>query len=249
MAKTIIFCADGTWNGPGSLTGDDTAGPTTNVFKLFVNLEGRSTTETALLANEQESSLVDADGTVVQVAKYIHGVGDSGNFLVKALGGTMGAGLITRIVRGYTFISRNYLPGDSIVIVGFSRGAYTARALGGLIAAQGLLDARHHDLTEGRLPPRRLGLVRVPRERAAGEAQPAGTAADAAARPAALRLRTARRCRPGGRADHGGGGVGHRGLSRHPGVHPQGGPRRCLPVRRHGAEPQGRARPARRRGG
>src|SRR5439155_14197616 len=72
---------------------------------------------------------------------YLHGVGDSRNFLVKILGGGGGAGLITRIVRGYTFVSRNYAPNDRIFLLGFSRGAYTVRALAGLIAARGLLDA------------------------------------------------------------------------------------------------------------
>ena len=85
---------------------------------------------------------------MLQASKYLHGVGDSDNFLVKALGGTLGAGLVTRIVRGYTFISRNYAQGDKIFIVGFSRGAYTARALAGVIAAKGLLDATRVDLTE-----------------------------------------------------------------------------------------------------
>jgi len=47
--------------------------------------------------------------------------------------------VVQRIVRGYTYISRNYQPGDHIYIVGFSRGAYTARALAGMIATQGLL--------------------------------------------------------------------------------------------------------------
>ena len=50
-----------------------------------------------------------------------------------------GAGVIARIVRGYTFISRHWMPGDRIFIVGFSRGVYTARSLAGLIAAKGLL--------------------------------------------------------------------------------------------------------------
>ena len=96
-----------------------------------------------------------------QAAKYLHGVGDSDNFLVKALGGALGAGLITRIVRGYTYISRTYAAGDRIFIVGFSRGAYTARALAGLIAAKGLLDATKLDPTEQgrRVSPRRRGLV------------------------------------------------------------------------------------------
>ena len=43
------------------------------------------------------------------------------------------------LAHGYTYISRNFVPGDSIVIVGFSRGAYTARALAGLISGEGLL--------------------------------------------------------------------------------------------------------------
>ncbi len=131
MAKTIVFCADGTWDGPGQAGVAGGIAQTTNVFKLFFNLDGRDTPDTALLANEQERVLRDAAGLELQWAKYIHGVGDSNNALVRLLGGTLGAGLIVRIVRGFTFISRHYEPGDSIVIVGFSRGAYTARALAG----------------------------------------------------------------------------------------------------------------------
>ena len=67
-------------------------------------------------------------------------MGDSGALLDHVFGGMFGAGTIERIVRGYTFISRNYAEGDNVYIVGFSRGAYTARALGGLIADMGLLN-------------------------------------------------------------------------------------------------------------
>lgn len=139
MAKNIVFCADGTWNGPAE-PDDDKGAAATNVFKLFLNLAGTDDPDTYKLAKEQGRTLTVGDD-VVQVGKYLHGVGDSDNFLVRALGGGIGAGLITRIVRGYTFISRNYAPGDKIFIVGFSRGAYTARALAGLIASKGLLDA------------------------------------------------------------------------------------------------------------
>jgi len=148
MSKNVVFCADGTWNGPGEPDSDDSTKPDTNVFKLFSNLDGKYDAGTTKLENEQELSLTGPDGTLLQVAKYIHGVGDSHNDLVKALGGGFGAGLITRIVRGYTFISRNYAPGDKIFIIGFSRGAYTARALAGMIAAKGLLDAAKLGLTE-----------------------------------------------------------------------------------------------------
>ncbi|MDR3440257.1 DUF2235 domain-containing protein, partial [Telmatospirillum sp.] len=61
--------------------------------------------------------------------------------LFRQLGGALGAGVITRIVRGYTFLSRNHNPGDRIVLVGFSRGAYTVRALAGLIVTKGLIDS------------------------------------------------------------------------------------------------------------
>ena len=138
MAKTIVFCADGTWNGPGVPDDDNPNATPTNVFKLFLKLSGTDDPGSMRLANEQERSNT-VDGALAQVAKYLHGVGDSKNFLVRALGGGLGGGLITRIVRGYTFVSRNYVPEDRIYLVGFSRGAYTARALAGLISAKGLL--------------------------------------------------------------------------------------------------------------
>ncbi len=148
MSKNIVFCADGTWNGPGEQDGDDTSSPASNVFKLFLKLAGAVDPVTMRLAKEQERSLMAADGSVEQVAKYLHGVGDSDNFLAKILGGALGAGLITRIVRGYTFVSRSYVAGDRIYLVGFSRGAYTARALAGLISTKGLLDGAVLDLSD-----------------------------------------------------------------------------------------------------
>ena len=133
MSKLIIYCADGTWNGPGQDENDDREPDPTNVYKLFVGLAGQPATETRD-ADEQEKELRQ-NGRSVQVAKYVHGVGDSRNPIKKLMGGAFGAGTISRIVRGYTFISRNYESGDHIVVAGFSRGAYTARALAGLIGS------------------------------------------------------------------------------------------------------------------
>jgi len=45
MPKKIIFCADGTWNGPGSDDYSDKHGNWTNVFKLFCNLAGENAQE------------------------------------------------------------------------------------------------------------------------------------------------------------------------------------------------------------
>lgn len=148
--KNILFCADGTWNGPPADTSQsvvDTAtdgcgggGTPTNVVKVFANCSGQVTAETLTLQNEQEKALRDGNGNVVQAAKYIHGVGDSHNACARIAGGAFGMGTVARIVRGFTFISREYEPGDRICIAGFSRGAYTARALAGMIAGVGLLD-------------------------------------------------------------------------------------------------------------
>jgi uncharacterized protein (DUF2235 family) len=159
MPKTIVFCADGTWNGPEDQTKQsttdtaDTAGELqgatlTNVVKLYSNLAGRPTPETITLHNEQEKKLVDDAGDTVQIAKYMHGVGNSNNAAMKVLGGVFGIGVIARIVRGYTFISRNYQAGDAIHITGFSRGAYTARALAGMIGCVGLLDTTRYDVND-----------------------------------------------------------------------------------------------------
>jgi uncharacterized protein (DUF2235 family) len=154
MGKAIIFCADGTWNGPEE-PGDGDVGRT-NVYKTFSNLDGSPAADPTL--DEQERTVVDPGGKLIQIAKYLHGVGNTGNPLVRFLGGTVGAGLVTRIVRGYTFISRNYLAGDRIYILGFSRGAYTARALAGLISAKGLLDATSVDLKDDKAHAYNLAL-------------------------------------------------------------------------------------------
>ncbi|HET7835891.1 MAG TPA: DUF2235 domain-containing protein [Variovorax sp.] len=141
MAKNIVFCADGTWKGLGHSQGDgdELQADATNVLRLFAALAGAVTPDSLRKQDEQEKVALGPDGGATQVAKYLHGVGDSGNAIRKILGGVFGEGFIERIVRGYTFVSRNYQPGDRIYLAGFSRGAYTVRALGGMVAAMGLL--------------------------------------------------------------------------------------------------------------
>ncbi len=94
----------------------DSSATQTNVYKLFKCLS------------------VTAD----QMPFYDDGVGADGNPLWKLLGGAFGTGLWNKIKEGYTKISQVYEAGDSVFIFGFSRGAYTARSLAGMIAACGL---------------------------------------------------------------------------------------------------------------
>ena len=147
MAKNIVLCLDGTWNGPNALDKKGHLTPT-NVQKLFESLKGSAP---LAAADEEKEILWPATGgtAVAQAAKYIHGIGDTDNALARACEGAVGLGLVARVVRGYTYLSRVYAPGDRLFIVGFSRGAYTARALAGLVVRQGLLDWQAMQLTAG----------------------------------------------------------------------------------------------------
>ena len=136
---SLVFCGDGSWAGPDRDDLPNTASPPGNVFRIFASLAGRDDPLGLLLRDEQERSAAG------QVAKFLRCTGDPGNPLPAMLGGGKEAFALARIIRGYTFLSRNYVPGDRIFLVGFSRGAYTARALAGLIAARGLLDAAVQD--------------------------------------------------------------------------------------------------------
>jgi len=59
-------------------------------------------------------------------------------------GGAFGSGLFEKIKEGYAQIAHVYEAGDEIFLFGFSRGAYTARSIAGMIAACGL-PTQHFD--------------------------------------------------------------------------------------------------------
>ena len=94
----------------------DTSTSHTNVYKLYKALS------------------VTSD----QMPFYDDGVGASGDPILKLVGGAFGTGLWQKIKDGYTKISHVYEAGDQVFIFGFSRGAFTARSLAGMIAACGL---------------------------------------------------------------------------------------------------------------
>lgn len=75
-----------------------------------------------------------------QLVYYDSGVG-TGNLSgseARRQGGT-GAGLAENVIEAYNFIVLNYQPGDEIFCFGFSRGAYTARAVAGLVTDIGVI--------------------------------------------------------------------------------------------------------------
>ena len=50
-----------------------------------------------------------------------------------------GTGVGERIRDGYSWLSSRYQEGDEVFIVGFSRGAFIARSVGGMISKYGLM--------------------------------------------------------------------------------------------------------------
>jgi uncharacterized protein (DUF2235 family) len=114
MQKNIVYCADGTWNHPGETEGGLPAD--TNVYKFYKALRQLATQE----------------------PHYDDGVGADGTPIDRLTGGALGQGLFAKIKAGYTTIARSYDDGDGIYLVGFSRGAYTARSLAGMIAICGI---------------------------------------------------------------------------------------------------------------
>lgn len=73
-----------------------------------------------------------------QIIYYSKGVGTQ--IGTKLLGGAVGYGIDQGVIDAYEWLIENYNPDDKLYIFGFSRGAYTARSLSGLISKCGLLD-------------------------------------------------------------------------------------------------------------
>jgi hypothetical protein len=94
MPKNLVLCADGTWRDPGDRDQEDRPPYETNVLKLFFNLAGTDVPE-LFTTRERERTLADSSGEVIQHSKYIYGSGDPTNFLIRTLGTTTLASLIT----------------------------------------------------------------------------------------------------------------------------------------------------------
>lgn len=82
---------------------------------------------------------------IEQIVYYQAGVGTSYGTLERIRAGAVGEGLMEHVREVYGFIVHNYSDGDEIYLIGFSRGAYTARSVSGLISRFGLLTKRGMD--------------------------------------------------------------------------------------------------------
>ena len=112
--SNIVVCADGTWNRPEEDLASDHP---SNVLKLA---RGVSTGDVG------ESQHVFYDWGL-------------GSYHHSTSAGITGRGIHKNILDGYRYIVHNYAPGDRIFLFGYSRGAYTVRALCGLINNCGIV--------------------------------------------------------------------------------------------------------------
>lgn len=121
MGKNIVLCSDGTGN-------QDVKNRGTNVFKLYeaVDIQGHKTAP-----------------LTPQVAFYDDGVGTA-NAFARVVGGAFGWGFSRNVKKMYRELVNVYEPGDKIFLFGFSRGAYTIRALAAFIQFYGVLDQKHY---------------------------------------------------------------------------------------------------------
>lgn len=75
-----------------------------------------------------------------QIVYYQSGVGGGSTYVERLVGGGTGEGIGEHIREAYSFLANNHTYGDYIFLLGFSRGAFTARSIAGLIGGMGLLD-------------------------------------------------------------------------------------------------------------
>ncbi|CAZ85424.1 unnamed protein product [Tuber melanosporum] len=120
--KRIIICCDGTWQ---DSDGGKLEVPT-NVTRVARALKSFT------------------DDGVSQVIYYQSGVGTGGT-VNRLIGGGTGFGLSENVREAYGFLAHNYHPGDTIHLFGFSRGAYTARSICGLVCRIGILTKKGMD--------------------------------------------------------------------------------------------------------
>lgn len=120
VGKNVVVCLDGTNN-------KIRAAANTNVVRLF--------------------ELLDLQDPTKQVAYYDPGVGTFSSpaawtpvarSVSRLEGLAFGAGLRQNLGEAYTFLMSAYEPGDQLFVFGFSRGAYTARALTGMLEVFGV---------------------------------------------------------------------------------------------------------------
>lgn len=119
MSKNVVVCCDGTSN--------QFSRNRTNVAKLCLTLEQVPGVQEVFY--HPGLGTMEPPGALSSISIKI----------TKLLGLAIGYGLENDIRDAYVFLMNHFQPGDRVYVFGFSRGAYTARALTSLVHMYGLL--------------------------------------------------------------------------------------------------------------
>ncbi|KAI9465061.1 hypothetical protein BJY52DRAFT_1114503 [Lactarius psammicola] len=124
--RTLVLCFDGTAN--------EFSERNTNVVKLYSILK-KDSPKSQLCYYQERIGTYFQPGVVSPLFR----------FAARTLDEMFAWYLSEHIMDGYKFLMQNYHEGDSVCIFGFSRGAYTARALAGMLHKVGLLSKDNHE--------------------------------------------------------------------------------------------------------
>jgi uncharacterized protein (DUF2235 family) len=126
MPKNIVLCCDGTAN--------EFAADRTNVVKLFFTLVHESHRQVAYY--HPGLGTMEPPGTLTGFKRRA----------TMLLGQAMGWGLEADIRDAYVFLMNHFEEGDQVFLFGFSRGAYTVRAVAALLHMYGLIRSGNEPL-------------------------------------------------------------------------------------------------------
>jgi uncharacterized protein (DUF2235 family) len=126
MPRNIVVCCDGTAN---EFTKNNT-----NVVKLYSTLEHDPATQ--LRFYHPGLGTMEPEGALTTFSRKV----------TKLLGMALGYRLSNDIRDAYVFLMRKFEKGDKVFLFGFSRGAYTVRAVASLLHMYGLIDRGNEPL-------------------------------------------------------------------------------------------------------
>ncbi|KAM0278078.1 hypothetical protein ACHAQH_005369 [Verticillium albo-atrum] len=126
--KRLIVCCDGTW-----FNSDD------GYQKPLLGKKKGALQVPSNVTRISRCFKRTCDDGRIQIVNYQSGIGTGSNTVDTLIGGAFGSGISMRIKEIYSFLAANYFDGDEIILIGFSRGAFTARSVAGMISKLGLL--------------------------------------------------------------------------------------------------------------
>ena len=119
MSRNLVLCFDGTNNQFGS--------ENTSVVRIAQVIDRNP--------DRQRLYYDPGVGTLPEPGLFTR----AGKWVSKVVDLAFGTSLVRNVEEGYAYLMEEWDPGDQVFLFGFSRGAYTARVLAGMLHSVGLL--------------------------------------------------------------------------------------------------------------